>query len=112
MDPTTRLQSVIQERDLDEFLKTDFTAGQSFPCIALPRSGLLSQKNEYPIRVVQSLQLASPPLTTPSFSLLNKKKRRFRSTKPTKIDCEYLAGHLGRSPLRILNSTVKNEMLF
>ena len=74
---------------------TEFTTGQSFPCIALPRSDFVVAENRISV-LSQSLQLASAPLTTPSFSLLNKKKRRFRSTKPTKIDCEYLAGPLGR----------------
>ena len=72
---------------------TDFMAGQSFPCIALPRSDLLSQKNR--------ISALSSPFNWPlhPFRLTTQQeKRHFRSTKPTKIDCEYLAGHLG-SPM-------------
>ena len=75
---------------------TEFTTGQSFRASHYLDPTYRRRNTEYNIRVIQSLQLASPPLTPPSFSLLNKKKRCFRSAKPTKIDCEYLAGHLGR----------------
>ena len=95
MDSTSRLKSVTQEKDLDEFLNTATLAGTEFTAgewLFLPRGIIVPSCLFSSLKNVETWRLSKLPqirLRIRTFCPTNKKRSRSKSIKRTNSDSEF-----------------------